>query len=105
MGLYARFAGTEPPSLPVHRFSSLCGEWATGDGIITRAKVIERLGLNAEAIADLDLIQAKYNSFGNTTAGQINKSLYLFRIERCGIAAQNGDMNEQEWRASLGIGS
>lgn len=105
MGLVDRIAQDDERgdghSLAAHRVSAALALYALGaigNRATARARIIERLGLEAQDEAQLDAV---LNHIDGLTANQ--KLAFHGKIEAANILLQTGDITKAEFRAILGI--
>ena len=70
MSLLDRLRGTEQPRINAHGFQAALSEWADGAAGFSRATIIAQFVLEPEDEAELDILNAHYNS-ANTNAKKL----------------------------------
>ena len=72
-------------------------------GLVTRTQMINFFSIPANMETDFDKFKTKYDSFPNTTVGNLNREKWLMDLEACIIAIQNGDITKANFNSFLGL--
>jgi len=104
MGLYQRFTAVDATKISVHRFGAALREWAASAPGVTRQNIIDRFGLSAAEIVELDAIAATYSALGSGNASQaFAKAVWTQRMEDVLMLCETGDYTEAQAKARLGF--